>query len=257
MNHSLTFGTQGSVPVDLQTDALVVVDVQPTFMPGGGLPVQQGDLVVPIVRQLMERFPRSRRFATKDQHPRGHISLASSYVGLAPMTPLTEETVAPWTEAHHCLAPHARFTLAELKQYLSRVQAQVLWPDHAIAGTAEAELHPALSGSEFAFIQVKGVDPNCDSYSGFFDNLRRGTGLAEQLRRRGVQRCFFVGLAFDYCVGWSAEGAVAEGFPAVVVEDATRAVGFPPDSVEKMRASFREKNIAVVHSTDLQISPAQ
>ena len=241
--------------VNLETDALLVVDVQPTFMPGGGLPVEEGDRVVPVVRQLIERFPLARRFATKDQHPRGHVSLASSYVGSAPMTPLTGATVAAWTDARHCLAPNAQFTLADLKQYLSQVQVQVLWPDHALAGKAEAELHPALSESEFAFVLGKGMDPKCDAYSGFFDNLRRPTSLADQLRQSGIRRCFFVGLAFDYCVGWSAEGAVAEGFQAVVVEDATRAVGFPTGSVEKMRASFREKNIAVVRSAELKIFP--
>ena len=240
--------------LNLETDALLVVDVQPTFMPGGGLPVEEGDQVVPVVRKLMESFPPSRRFATKDQHPRGHISLASSYVDFAPMTPLA----ADWTEAHPRLAPHVQFTLADLKQYLTQVQVQVLWPDHAIAGTTEAELHPgALSESDFAFIQVKGLDPKCDSYSGFFDNLRRATGLAERLRQRGVRRCFLVGLAFDYCVGWSAEDAVAEGFQAVVVEDATRAVGFPTGSVAKMRASFREKSVSVVCSTDLKMSTAR
>ena len=237
--------------LNLETDALLVVDVQPTFMPGGGLPVEEGDQVVPVVRKLMKSFPPSRRFATKDQHPRGHISLASSYVDFAPMTPLA----ADWTEAHPHLAPHVQFTLADLKQYLTQVQVQVLWPDHAIAGTTEAELHPALSESDFAFVQVKGLDPKCDSYSGFFDNLRRATGLADRLRQRGVRRCFLVGLAFDYCVGWSAGGAVAEGFQAVVIEDATRAIGFPSDGVEKMRASFREKHIAVVRSTDLEMSP--
>ena len=241
--------------VNLETDALLVVDVQPTFMPGGGLPVEEGDQVVPVVRKLMKSFPPSRRFATRDQHPRGHISLASSYVDFAPMTPLTAATVAAWTEAHPRLAPHARFTLADLKQYLAQVQVQVLWPDHAVAGTAEAELHPALSESEFAFVQVKGLDSKCDSYSGFFDNLRRATGLAERLRQRGVRRCFLVGLAFDYCVGWSAEGAVAEGFQAVVVEDATRAVGFPTGSIAKMCAAFREKNVAVVRSTELKMFP--
>ena len=247
--------------LNLETDALLVVDVQPTFMPGGGLPVEKGDQVVPVVRQLMERFPPERRFATKDQHPRGHISLASSYVGFASMTPLTAATVAARTEAQRFLgsglSPDAGFTLAELKQYLSQVQVQVLWPDHAIAGTTEAELHPALSESEFAFVQVKGLDPKCDSYSGFFDNLRRATGLAQRLRHRGVRRCFLVGLAFDYCVGWSAEGAVSEGFEAVVVEDATRAVGFPTGSVAKMRASFREKSVSVVPSTDLKMSTAR
>ncbi len=240
--------------LNLETDALLVVDVQPTFMPGGGLPVAEGDQVVPVVRKLMQRFPTASRFATKEQHPRGHISLASSYVGSAPMALLTGATVATWTDARHCLAPNAQFTLADLKQYLSQVQVQMLWPDHALAGTAEAELHPALSESEFAFVQVKGMDPKCDSYSGFFDNLRRPKSLADQLRQSGIRRCFFVGLAFDYCVGWSAEGAVSEGFEAVVVEDATRAVRFPTGSVDKMRASFREKNIAVVRSADLKMS---
>lgn len=235
----------------LETDALIAIDVQPTFMPGGGLPVPEGDQIIAAVRKVMNLFPRERRFATKDRHRRGHVSLASSYAELAPMTVLTSKMVAGWTEDQYCIVPHAKFTLNELKEYLSIVRAQVLWPDHAIEETTEAELHSAFTEDEFTHVLVKGLDPDCDSYSGFFDNLGRPTGLADILRQSGIRRCFLVGLAFDYCVGWSAAGAQREGFEAYVIEDATRPVGYPVDSVEKMKASFAEEGVRLIQSSDL------
>ena len=172
------------------SDALIAVDVQPTFMPGGGLPVPGGDEIVQVGQALMIGWPNLKlRFATQDWHPLGHISLAGSYTGLAPYSLLTETMVAGWTDAANLIAPGARFTLAELKNYLAGVKQQVLWPNHGIEGTAEAELHPTFMRSEFAYILKKGTDPACDSYGAFEDNLMRPTGFADVLRQAGVKRC--------------------------------------------------------------------
>ncbi|MEY4744640.1 MAG: hypothetical protein RL272_585 [Candidatus Parcubacteria bacterium] len=247
----------------LPTDALLHVDVQTTFMPGGGLAVKDGDGILPAVLALHAHFDlvalqqehdlHSRIYATLDQHPWGHISLASSYVGVPPYTQLDEKTAWRWTEKKHGIAPHARFDLAELRKYLGQVKAQTLWPDHGIAGTAEADIHPALYAAQghFDFVLVKGYEPACDSYSGFRDNLKRTTGLADTMREHGVERIFIDGLAFDFCVGWSALDAVAEGFAEVcVIEDATRSVDLP-GTVAKMRADLAAAGVRLIRSTDI------
>lgn len=242
------------IRIDLKTDALLVVDAQPTFMPGGGLAVKDGDKIMPVIWDLMWHFPRERRFATKDRHPRGHISLASSYVGFEPMTTLTYNDVVMWAQrGRYCprIAHYAMFRRDELVNYLEQAKFQVLWPDHAIEGTAEAELHPSISEQLFVHVQVKGIDPKCDSYSGFFDNLKRPTGLGDAMRERGVKRVICCGLAYDYCVGWTAEGAIAEGFEAVVVMDATKPVCYPEGSVEKMTKSLQDKGVLLVASSDI------
>lgn len=235
------------------SDALIAVDVQPTFMPGGGLPVADGHKITPVVRGLMSGWPNLRlRFATQDWHPLGHISLASSYVGLALYSLLTETTVAGWTDAAHLIAPSARFTLAELKNYLAQVKQQVLWPNHGLEGMAEAELHPDFMRSEFAYILKKGTDPACDSYGAFEDNLMRPTGFSDVLRQAGVKRCFFWGLALDYCVRYSAEGAVRNGFGAYVIEDATRAV--TPGGAVETALEFIQLGIQLVDSDELELN---
>ena len=234
-----------------ESDALIVVDVQPTFMPGGGLAVRGGDEVVPIVRDMMEKF--DKRFATLDRHPRGHISLASSYVWYegtgvkdVPQTP-TPPPMSVLTKDFITIvepAPHAAFGHVDLHHYVKEVGSQVLWPDHAIAGTAEAELHPDLPDIAFDFIQVKGMDPECDSYSGFYDNLRRPTGFADIVAASGAKRLFICGLAYDFCVGWTAlDARVALPNTAVfVIEDACRSVDMP-GSVEAMNAALEDASI--------------
>lgn len=240
------------------TDALLVIDVQPTFMPGGGLAVQGGDEVVPVIRDLMPMFPIDLRIATKDRHPRGHISLASSYVGVAPMTVLTEEMVDGWFDPNRSeerIASHAKFSHGDLIGYLACVHVQVLWPDHAIAGTEEAELHLGLGGSLrwpeglFDYVLVKGTHPCEDSYSGFKGNAGTPTELADVLRERGVTRIFVCGLALDYCVRFTAEGGKDAGFEVAVIVDATRAVS--PDKADKVYAALREKGIRLIQSEHL------
>jgi nicotinamidase/pyrazinamidase len=181
--------------IDPASDILGLVDIQPTFMPGGELAVADGDAVVPIVNCLLPRF--SHAFATQDWHPPGHSSFASAHPGHKPYDTI-EMPYGP----------------------------QVLWPDHALQGTANAALHPALNLSTVKVIIRKGYDPAIDSYSTFFENDHHtATGLDGWLRQRGFRRIFFTGIATDFCVAWSAEDAVRLGYDVVVIEDACRAIG--------------------------------
>lgn len=193
-------------------DALGVIDLQPTFMPGGGLPVERGDEVVPVVGRLLARFDalaagKGMVFATQDWHPPGHVSFASSHPGRKPF----ETVILPYGE-------------------------QVLWPDHGVAGTAEARIALPDLESRADVIVRKGMNPGVDSYSAFVEADRTTrTGLAGYLRERGVRRVVLCGLALDYCVMWSAADALAAGFEAVVLRDACRGIGFGPDLEDRLR----------------------
>jgi nicotinamidase/pyrazinamidase len=181
-----------------ETDMLGLIDVQPTFMPGGELAVAEGDLVVPVINRLLAG-PFQHAFATQDWHPPGHSSFASSHPGKQPF-----ETVQ---------MPYG---------------PQTLWPDHGIQGTANAAIHPDIAQARVELIVRKGFRAGIDSYSAFTENDKRtGTGLDAWLKARGVRRIFLVGLATDYCVAWSAEDARRHGFEVVVIEDACRGIGLP------------------------------
>ena len=183
--------------LDSRTDILGLVDVQPTFMPGGELPVPDGDAILPIVNRLLHRFAHA--FATQDWHPPGHASFASAHPGRQPY-----ETI-------------------ELSY-----GDQVLWPDHGIAGTPSAAIHPAVDQTRIEAIIRKGFRPSLDSYSAFFENDRKTpTGLEAWLRQRGFSRIFLSGLATDFCVAWSAEDALSLGFEVIVIEDGCRGIGLP------------------------------
>ena len=208
--------------IDPRSDILAVIDVQPTFMPGGALPVADGEAVVPAINALLAG-PFARAFATQDWHPPGHVSFATTH-GLAPFTTTT----------------------------LPDGIEQALWPDHALAGSAEAALHPDLDTRRIEFLLRKGTRPDMDGYSAFFDNDRRsGTGVAALLRERGVRRMFFAGLAADFCVGWSAEDAASLGFEAVVIEDACRAIAMPAESGTTLDAIRARWSAAGVRRTTL------
>jgi len=177
-----------------ETDALVAIDVQNDFCPGGALAVPRGDEVVPVINRLAPRF-RPVVF-TQDWHPRGHVSFASSHPGREPY----DRIPLPYGE-------------------------QVLWPDHCVPGTLGAELHPGLDGRAADVVVRKGSNPRVDSYSAFYENDRRtSTGLAGYLRERGCHRLFLTGLATDFCVLYSALDARREGFEVFVVEDAVRGI---------------------------------
>ncbi len=177
-----------------EQDVLLVVDVQNGFVPGGHLAVGGGDEVVPVINRLARAFEHV--VLTQDWHTPGHISFASSHPGKKPF-----ETIA---------LPYG---------------TQVLWPDHCVQGTRDADLHPGLRITHAELVIRKGYRRHIDSYSAFFEaDGKTPTGLAGYLRERGLQQVFLVGLATDFCVAWSALDARKAGFAAVVIEDATRGI---------------------------------
>ena len=174
-------------------DALLVIDVQTDFLPGGALAVPEGHGVLAPIRALAAGF--RTLVLTQDWHPAGHASFASAHPGRAPFA-----TVAmPYGE-------------------------QVLWPDHCVQGSPGAALCPGLDLPGAALVLRKGLNPAVNSYSAFAEADGTRTGLAGYLRERGIARVVLCGLATDYCVAWSALDARAAGFEAVVVVDATRAI---------------------------------
>ncbi len=208
-------------------DALIVVDMQNDFCPGGALAVPDGDAVIPVIHRVASRFEHV--VLTQDWHSRGHCSFASSYPGKKP------------------------FELVELAGGEQR-----LWPDHCVQGTRGAEIHPELGLVRAELILRKGFRREIDSYSAFFENDRTTpTGLAGYCRERGLARMFFVGLAFDFCVGFSALDARRSGFEAVVIRDACRAIDVE-GSVAKMEAEFARVGVKVFGSEKLsRSSPAK
>lgn len=175
-------------------NALILVDIQNDFVPGGKLAVPEGDAIVPLVNELQASF--NLIVATQDWHPPGHKSFASSHPGTKPFE---------------------RIDLHGLDQ--------VLWPDHCVQGSPGADFHPGLKMQKVEAIFRKGMDPEIDSYSGFFDNgARKSTGLAGYLREHRVRKVFVCGLAADYCVAFTAKDALRENFDTFVIQDATRAI---------------------------------
>jgi nicotinamidase/pyrazinamidase len=175
-------------------DVLLIVDVQNDFCPGGSLAVPRGDEIVQPVNRLAARF--THVVLTQDWHPRGHLSFASSHPGKGAYDTLA----APYGE-------------------------QVLWPDHCVQNTAGAAFHKDLAVPRAELVLRKGFRREIDSYSAFYENDHRTpTGMAGYLRERGIQRVFLVGLAYDFCVRYSAEDACRAGFAAFLVEDCCRAI---------------------------------
>jgi nicotinamidase/pyrazinamidase len=204
---------------DRDISALLVVDIQPDFLPGGALPVTGGDEILEPVAELM----RSGRFglcvATQDWHPAGHISFASR---------------------------HQRSPMENIELY---GHPQTLWPDHCVQRSRGAALHPALPFEHADVIIRKGTDPLVDSYSAFRNNWnpageRPSTGLAGYLRDRGVEQVFICGLARDVCVKWTAEDAAEAGFQTFVIWDLTRAV--EPASDGSLQKALRAKGVQIV-----------
>ena len=202
------------------TDALLLIDLQPDFMPGGALAVPGGDEILPRVNALAARFEHV--VLTQDWHPPGHISFASTHAGKQPY--------------EHVDAPYG---------------PQTLWPEHCLQHTPGAALHPELDVSHAELILRKGFRREIDSYSAFLENDHRtATGLAGYLRERGLQRLFLAGLAYDFCVRFSAVDGRALGFETLVIEDATRAVGLP-GSVAETDAALAEAGIPRVRTASL------
>lgn len=173
---------------------LIIVDAQNDFMPGGALPVEGGDLIVPVINRLIHTFDLV--IATQDWHPRNHLSFASNHDG---------------------------------KQPFDQIQLhgldQVLWPDHCVQDSVGAQFHDELLLEPVEAIIRKGMDPNVDSYSGFYDNGRRKhTGLAGYLREKEVNEVFICGLAGDFCVAYTARDALQEGFAVTLIDNAIRSL---------------------------------
>ena len=190
------------------SDVLIVVDVQNDFCPGGALAVPKGDEVIAPILRAAPRF--AHIVLTQDWHPAGHWSFATAHPGREPL-----ETV--------------EVAYGE----------QTLWPEHCVQGTWGAELHPELDLPQAELILRKGFRAEVDSYSAFYENDRQTeTGLAGYLRERGLKRAFFAGLAYDFCVGFSALDARELGLETVVLPEACRAIDLA-GSASEMKARLR------------------
>ena len=198
-------------------DVLIVIDVQNDFCPGGALAVTDGDAVIDVILRIAPRFEHV--ILTQDWHPANHTSFASSHAGKKPYDQI-ELSYGP----------------------------QTLWPNHCVQGTKGAEFHPALGLPAAELVLRKGLDARIDSYSAFFENDRRTpTGLAGYLEERGLTRVFLAGLAYDYCVGYSALDARRLGLAAFVVRDGCRAIDLG-GSVTRMEAEFERAGVQVIES---------
>jgi nicotinamidase/pyrazinamidase len=198
-------------------DVLVVIDVQNDFCLGGALAVANGDSVIEVIHRVAARFEHV--ILTQDWHPAGHSSFASSHAGKQPF-----------------------------EQVEMSYGVQTLWPEHCIQGSRGAEFHPALGLAQAELILRKGFRPQIDSYSAFFENDRvTPTGLGGYLEERDLTRVFLAGLAYDFCVGYSALDARRLGLETVVISDACRAIDLD-GSVSKIEAGFARAGVALVES---------
>ncbi len=200
-------------------NALILVDIQNDFLPGGALAVPEGDKIVPVANALMAKFDIV--VATQDWHPTGHGSFASQY---------------PNRNAGDVVELNAL--------------SQILWPDHCIANTSGADFAPGLDIETIDRIFHKGTDVGVDSYSGFFDNARRNaTGLREYLKKRGVTEVAICGLATDYCVKFTALDAVDLGFETTFIEEASRGVELNTSDVANAIEEMKTARVKIVRGT--------
>jgi nicotinamidase/pyrazinamidase len=236
------------IRVNPVTDAFLGVDITRTFMPGGGLPVPDGHAIVPGVIKTAPLFDLI--WWTEDEHPPGHISLVGSYSGIEPFTDITPGMASAMSE-NRIASPH--FDVEYLCWYVNHCigTKQTVWPHHGLPHWAETRLHPDLRDLGRGKVFVKGRDPKCDSYSAFRDNLGSPTGLAEEMKAAGVRRIFHAGLAFNYCVGFSAKNAAEEGFESYVIEDITRSVPIP-GTAEKMRDDLLAAGVKLITAGQLK-----
>jgi nicotinamidase/pyrazinamidase len=201
-------------------DVLIVVDVQNDFCPGGALAVADGDAVIGVIDRVAPKFEHI--ILTQDWHPAGHSSFASAHAGKQP-----------------------------LEQIELSYGTQTLWPDHCVQGTRGAEFHPTLNLHKAELILRKGFRPRIDSYSAFFENDHvTPTGLGGYLRERKLSRVFLAGLAYDFCVGYSALDARRLGVQAAVIRDACRAIDLN-GSAAKMEAEFTLAGVTLTNSAEV------
>jgi nicotinamidase/pyrazinamidase len=207
-------------------DALIIVDMQNDFMPSGALPVAEGDLIVPGINTLAEKFHDTGNciVLTQDWHPPNHHSFASAHEGKEPYEPYSTEGIGP-----------------------------VLWPDHCVQGTTGADFHPDLITKYANIIIHKGTNPEIDSYSTFMENDKKSeTGLSGYLRTLGIERIFICGLALDYCVYYSAIDGKNLGFDVVYVIDLTKPVGAPEGVVSNALETMTAEEITFTNAEEIQ-----
>jgi len=198
--------------------ALIVVDVQNDFCPGGGLAVTDGDNVVPVINKLTDSF--STIVATQDWHPSDHSSFSSNNSGTA---------------------------VYDMKDIDGITQ--VMWPDHCVQGTDGADFHKELNTDKFSVVIRKGTQQRLDSYSGFLENDKKTpTGLKGYLTDKGIKKVYVTGLATDYCVLYTAMDAKSAGFEVYLVSDACRGVDFPEGNVDKAIQQMQENGIKIITS---------
>ncbi len=196
--------------------ALLLIDIQNDFLPGGSLAVPAGDQVIPVINQLQSQFDLV--VATQDWHPSAHKSFASQHPG------------------------QQVFDTIDLNGL-----DQVLWPDHCVQGTMGAAFSPDLEQNKIEAIFRKGTDPEIDSYSGFYDNgHRKSTGLADYLRGKQVRQVFVAGLAADYCVFFSMKDALEQNFKTYLIEDATRPISM--EGFENAKAEIHSRGGKIIQS---------
>jgi nicotinamidase/pyrazinamidase len=201
-------------------DVLIVIDVQNDFCPGGQLAVAGGDAVIEPIHRIAPLFQHI--VLTQDWHPANHSSFASAHPN------------------------HQPFEQIDLSY-----GTQTLWPDHCVQGSNGAEFHPSLHLPQAELILRKGFRPHIDSYSAFFENDRvTPTGLAGYLRERNLTRVFLAGLAYDFCVGYSALDARRLGLPVIVIRDACRAIDLN-GSVAAIETAFAETGVMPIESTEV------
>lgn len=203
--------------------ALILIDIQNDFCPGGSLAVPEGDAVVSVANQLIPMFDVV--VATKDWHPQDHASFASNHPG-------------------KCVGD--AINLGGVKQ--------ILWPSHCVMDSSGSDFHPDLN-QEFTKIFLKGEDPGIDSYSAFFDNARlRETGLKDYLRAEGVTELYMMGLATDYCVKFSVLDALDLGFNVYLIKDGCRAVNITHDDGDKAFAEMQAKGAKIINSSNIDLN---
>ncbi len=198
---------------------LIIIDVQNDFMPGGSLEVQDGDQVLPVINRIQDAFDLV--VATQDWHPLNHSSFASVHNGKQPFDAIEWQGLQ-----------------------------QILWPDHCVINTEGAAFHPDLDTARIEAIFRKGMDPDIDSYSGFYDNgHRKNTGLAGYLRERNADELYFCGLAADVCVSYTLKDALKEGFSSTLIEDATRPID--ENRYKEFKTELQEKGCRFLMSSEL------
>ena len=201
--------------------ALLLIDLQNDFCPGGALEVPAGNEVVPIANELMEKFDLV--IATQDWHPANHGSFAANHM---------------WRKPGQVIDLHGL--------------PQVLWTIHCVQESFGAEFTPALNTAGIHKIFQKGTDPTIDSYSGFFDNgHRKSTGLGDYLQEQGVTEIYIMGLATDYCVKFSALDGAKLGFKTHLIEDGCRGIDLEPGDIDRAKEEMRAAGVTILQSTDL------